>query len=158
MIAPTALIVISKPMPSLRLVTRFRIAPGTNVDAPSSRPTQNSTSAEISRPDQSKIRPARNATPEKTGTMIPRSPHQGRPASSISSPAVLAGSCSQAHAALTRQPPHRSSQGPCMSSPRKRSEEHTSELQSRGHLVCRLLLEKKKPSEEMLYTEVSAKK
>src|SRR5690625_2247061 len=26
-----------------------------------------------------------------------------------------------------------------------RSEEHTSELQSRGHLVCRLLLEKKKP-------------
>src|SRR5690625_5848034 len=31
---------------------------------------------------------------------------------------------------------HRSSMG--------RSEEHTSELQSRGHLVCRLLLEKKK--------------
>src|SRR5439155_17294712 len=28
-----------------------------------------------------------------------------------------------------------------------RSEEHTSELQSRGHLVCRLLLEKKKTAE-----------
>src|SRR5690625_706001 len=28
--------------------------------------------------------------------------------------------------------------------PNERSEEHTSELQSRGHLVCRLLLEKKK--------------
>src|SRR5690625_6791145 len=28
--------------------------------------------------------------------------------------------------------------------PAFRSEEHTSELQSRGHLVCRLLLEKKK--------------
>src|SRR5207253_4040705 len=28
--------------------------------------------------------------------------------------------------------------------PTSRSEEHTSELQSRGHLVCRLLLEKKK--------------
>src|SRR2546429_6664751 len=28
---------------------------------------------------------------------------------------------------------------------RVRSEEHTSELQSRLHLVCRLLLEKKKP-------------
>src|SRR5439155_25593871 len=28
--------------------------------------------------------------------------------------------------------------------PGARSEEHTSELQSRGHLVCRLLLEKKK--------------
>src|SRR5690625_5120035 len=29
-----------------------------------------------------------------------------------------------------------------------RSEEHTSELQSRGHLVCRLLLEKKKTVSE----------
>src|SRR5690625_6890776 len=29
-----------------------------------------------------------------------------------------------------------------------RSEEHTSELQSRGHLVCRLLLEKKKKDKE----------
>src|SRR5690625_5551631 len=29
-------------------------------------------------------------------------------------------------------------------SDKPRSEEHTSELQSRGHLVCRLLLEKKK--------------
>src|SRR5690625_6894674 len=32
---------------------------------------------------------------------------------------------------------------------RLRSEEHTSELQSRGHLVCRLLLEKKKISEKI---------
>src|SRR5690625_6910534 len=30
----------------------------------------------------------------------------------------------------------------------RRSEEHTSELQSRGHLVCRLLLEKKKKRRE----------
>src|SRR3989442_8649520 len=30
---------------------------------------------------------------------------------------------------------------------RRRSEEHTSELQSRPHLVCRLLLEKKKNQE-----------
>src|SRR5439155_21431108 len=29
-----------------------------------------------------------------------------------------------------------------------RSEEHTSELQSRGHLVCRLLLEKKKNNKD----------
>src|SRR5437870_8625331 len=35
--------------------------------------------------------------------------------------------------------------GGCVSEPDGyRSEEHTSELQSRGHLVCRLLLEKKK--------------
>src|SRR5439155_17917148 len=32
--------------------------------------------------------------------------------------------------------------------PGSRSEEHTSELQSRGHLVCRLLLEKKKKKQE----------
>src|SRR5690625_6470776 len=31
----------------------------------------------------------------------------------------------------------------CVELDQKRSEEHTSELQSRGHLVCRLLLEKK---------------
>src|SRR5439155_11958313 len=31
-----------------------------------------------------------------------------------------------------------------------RSEEHTSELQSRGHLVCRLLLEKKKKKTQHL--------
>src|SRR5439155_7855581 len=34
--------------------------------------------------------------------------------------------------------------------PQVRSEEHTSELQSRGHLVCRLLLEKKKKSKTSL--------
>src|SRR5690625_6144272 len=33
--------------------------------------------------------------------------------------------------------------------PGERSEEHTSELQSRGHLVCRLLLEKKKTRTEL---------
>src|SRR2546422_8437941 len=32
-----------------------------------------------------------------------------------------------------------------------RSEEHTSELQSRLHLVCRLLLEKKNPTKLQLY-------
>src|SRR5260370_3819263 len=34
--------------------------------------------------------------------------------------------------------------GPSLSTPRQRSEEHTSELQSHLNLVCRLLLEKKK--------------
>src|SRR5690625_6929443 len=38
-----------------------------------------------------------------------------------------------------------SSGGPHAARP-SRSEEHTSELQSRGHLVCRLLLEKKHKS------------
>src|SRR2546429_10025026 len=35
-------------------------------------------------------------------------------------------------------------EGPAVDAPYARSEEHTSELQSRLHLVCRLLLEKKK--------------
>src|SRR2546421_9440206 len=43
-------------------------------------------------------------------------------------------------------PPERLRLAP--SSRRRRSEEHTSELQSRSDLVCRLLLEKKKKKEE----------
>src|SRR5437870_8396423 len=35
-----------------------------------------------------------------------------------------------------------------------RSEEHTSELQSRGHLVCRLLLEKKNDTYKFHLTDV----
>src|SRR3712207_9009525 len=37
---------------------------------------------------------------------------------------------------------------------RRRSEEHTSELQSRQYLVCRLLLEKKKQEHTILLTIV----
>src|SRR3712207_8246118 len=40
--------------------------------------------------------------------------------------------------------PNRLSFGRIADTPRWRSEEHTSELQSRQYLVCRLLLEKKK--------------
>src|SRR2546422_2835074 len=38
----------------------------------------------------------------------------------------------------------------CLGSRVKRSEEHTSELQSRLHLVCRLLLEKKKKKKKQI--------
>src|SRR5690625_5640819 len=38
---------------------------------------------------------------------------------------------------------------------RLRSEEHTSELQSRGHLVCRLLLEKKKKTHDNITSQVT---
>src|SRR5690625_6254566 len=37
-----------------------------------------------------------------------------------------------------------------------RSEEHTSELQSRGHLVCRLLLEKKKRKTDSILADRGA--
>src|SRR2546429_6249769 len=43
-------------------------------------------------------------------------------------------------------PPSKSSRAPVRRLCAPRSEEHTSELQSRLHLVCRLLLEKKKNS------------
>src|SRR2546422_2888672 len=45
--------------------------------------------------------------------------------------------------ARSSEPPRRSMKS-LVHPPRVRSEEHTSELQSRLHLVCRLLLEKKK--------------
>src|SRR5258708_2696754 len=45
-------------------------------------------------------------------------------------------------AAVTRAPLH-------CAYPASRSEEHTSELQSPDHLVCRLLLEKKKKTSEL---------
>src|SRR2546429_6590767 len=38
--------------------------------------------------------------------------------------------------------------------PEERSEEHTSELQSRLHLVCRLLLEKKKKRQNVIYAAI----
>src|SRR2546422_6640511 len=38
----------------------------------------------------------------------------------------------------------------------RRSEEHTSELQSRLHLVCRLLLEKKKKKHNTAITNISS--
>src|SRR5690349_24158744 len=43
------------------------------------------------------------------------------------------------------------------SSPSARSEEHTSELQSRRDLVCRLLLEKKKKKKKIKNTKIKQK-
>src|SRR5439155_20401131 len=71
-----------------------------------------------------------------------RSPARGRTRSVISSTAPT----------RTRRATDRPAVRPAVSwasrrsgrPPAARSEEHTSELQSRGHLVCRLLLEKKK--------------
>src|SRR3712207_6998327 len=51
----------------------------------------------------------------------------------------LRGSLRGFSSCSSRTPPHRLAE-----EPRPRSEEHTSELQSRQYLVCRLLLEKKK--------------
>src|SRR3712207_7821703 len=58
--------------------------------------------------------------------------------SALNSEARVAGG---AHAPPTSAPDDRRARHPAL---RIRSEEHTSELQSRQYLVCRLLLEKKK--------------
>src|SRR2546422_6140768 len=52
------------------------------------------------------------------------------------------------HAAETDDQPPAAPIGGTERPPRPRSEEHTSELQSRLHLVCRLLLEKKKKNKK----------
>src|SRR5437899_4443259 len=56
---------------------------------------------------------------------------------------LCAKNCGPFQVCAPRALPHRI-QFPCMKAVGIRSEEHTSELQSLRHLVCRLLLEKKK--------------
>src|SRR2546422_7332867 len=60
-------------------------------------------------------------------------------------------SASQRSRQLEREPggPESGSRHVMYTIARQRSEEHTSELQSRLHLVCRLLLEKKKAQAEL---------
>src|SRR3989442_2117408 len=68
------------------------------------------------------------------------------------SPRPMSASCATAF----RAKPIRSSRSArcahCSACP-TRSEEHTSELQSRPHLVCRLLLEKKKKQKKIILQE-----
>src|SRR3712207_7328321 len=56
--------------------------------------------------------------------------------------------------AINRNFPGRSGPGQLyLASPYTRSEEHTSELQSRQYLVCRLLLEKKKKLSTLFFKQ-----
>src|SRR5258708_24879996 len=73
---------------------------------------------------------------EITQWMQPEQPHQ----SQASEPALVAQRVGDAMARLAPQSPRWLINLP----DERRSEEHTSELQSPDHLVCRLLLEKKK--------------
>src|SRR2546422_8047655 len=61
--------------------------------------------------------------------------------------------CDTAGNSVGEQAPFRRAgqQRPGLVDPHQRSEEHTSELQSRLHLVCRLLLEKKKTDNASLH-------
>src|SRR2546426_2077576 len=53
------------------------------------------------------------------------------------------------------QPRRRGTRARRSDQPRRRSEEHTSELQSPCNLVCRLLLEKKKQTPKSLHTQLN---
>src|SRR2546428_1283807 len=67
-----------------------------------------------------------------------------RPSRALTRPASSAAAIPPSLISLSETPP--APQRACASTSRRtrRSEEHTSELQSRSDLVCRLLLEKKK--------------
>src|SRR5439155_20167800 len=86
-----------------------------------------------------------NATPPTENYTL--SLHDALPISS--STASTSATTLSEHPIAARWRSIRGNAGPRMDRQRaaigcSRSEEHTSELQSRGHLVCRLLLEKKK--------------
>src|SRR2546421_880350 len=73
-----------------------------------------------------------------------------------SAPATVASATTAAIAPILRLPADPSAGAAFASAPtRSRSEEHTSELQSRSDLVCRLLLEKKKktPADCCMYSK-----
>src|SRR5687767_15636288 len=76
---------------------------------------------------------------------ISRRTPSARPASA--SPASAARPHARATARAATHPASSATASTQRSAPtRRRSEEHTSELQSLAYLVCRLLLEKKKPT------------
>src|SRR3712207_6997913 len=75
-------------------------------------------------------------------TTLFRSP--GSPSKSVSKVASCISECSTVAAVKESTKPRRGRSLQISRARRKRSEEHTSELQSRQYLVCRLLLEKKK--------------
>src|SRR2546422_924009 len=82
-----------------------------------------------------------SASPRLWPRIAPPSLGPGRPSHSASR---ICASATCASASLQRRPPPGSDKRRRRPTPTPRSEEHTSELQSRLHLVCRLLLEKKK--------------
>src|SRR2546430_12417669 len=84
----------------------------------------------LRRPPRSTLFPYTTLFRSHGAPVVPRSSMRRDPGTDAGRPAVAARNC--AIAALT-----------CGG---KRSEEHTSELQSQAKLVCRLLLEKKKPT------------
>src|SRR5690625_6213575 len=80
-----------------------------------------------------------------SGNDLPLAPVLAKPSTAEQSREVLEKTRESLASAVEKMNEYvRSTQRDLQFSYDERSEEHTSELQSRGHLVCRLLLEKKK--------------
>src|SRR2546430_10695474 len=77
-------------------------------------------------------------------TTLFRSVAQCLPGGSRNSSRAPPGCSARTPTRVSRGAPGQTSVSPRMRTPTRRSEEHTSELQSQSNLVCRLLLEKKK--------------
>src|SRR2546422_5833934 len=85
-------------------------------------------------------------------TTLFRSPAGGRGRDPVCPRCAAAGDA--AGSSIPRPPPRSRTGSRCGRGVRPdRSEEHTSELQSRLHLVCRLLLEKKKKKKKQVYKD-----
>src|SRR5258705_2108277 len=133
--------VLSLPLDFLPRTLTYAPCPPGPLCAPSFAPPSTSPSRSSSR------KSAGSAWPLKTRCLSaasrtapnPSPPSASAPASSSYSPS----SAKAYSSASTRSSPHLSAPAAVKTGRRARSEEHTSELQSLRHLVCRLLLEKK---------------
>src|SRR5215510_50848 len=124
----------------------------TPLDPPSSATVTMAVSWRVTR--RSADREANSPWPPPSATTRGFSGRTGGTTSDGSPRAAASAPWFAAFLAVTHAPGHGGSPGCRGRSPaavrrsaRRRSEEHTSELQSRGHLVCRLLLEKKKTNQ-----------
>src|SRR3712207_7319583 len=83
--------------------------------------------------------------------------HDALPISVLAGPGGLADQVRPGRRQLRRQRPLRARPADLQRVPARRSEEHTSELQSRQYLVCRLLLEKKKKKSNIAINKLNRK-
>src|SRR2546422_676788 len=95
--------------------------------------------------------PASSYRWERASSTAPTSRLVVTPSSSSAWPTTCPG---RSRSSAPRQSNMGSTPPPSGPSPATRSEEHTSELQSRLHLVCRLLLEKKKKTHNTRKTRI----
>src|SRR5205814_8605634 len=103
-------------------------------------------------PTRTAILPSSSPTPLPT-VLSPLSLHDALPICRLRMSRAFSSTCSResyvrgrsrASWSMRSPPPPESPRPKCGARPCIRSEEHTSELQSLRHLVCRLVLEKKK--------------